>query len=957
MLTTSSFTRVTRIALAGGVVLAVFASPLAANATGSQTATISGTAFRDFNSDGAMSVGNDALGIATDFGLDGVTVNGYDADDDLVGTAVTVADGTYTLTVTGSRTTDVRVEFVFSPGQIAAGYESSYHGPDSGTSVQFVSGDTVDVDFAANIPQDYSQNAPGVAVSRQIMGDPFQQTTGAEYPALSRIPWRSAVTPPAVNATINVVNGTNVPTGSIYGLAYQRSSDRILSSAVVRRFTGFGPGGIGGIYQTDAADTTSIFVDLENIGIDLGGTAFSTAVGDVTGTPQGQNIARGLTGNIADAIRDAAVYPLVGKTGIGSITMNSTDDALLVMNLYDGELYRVALPADGSAPTAADVTAGGLALTLGSDDRPWAVKVWHGRIYVGVVSEVSGPTRGDLTAQVWSIAESGLGGAWTQELEFDLDFTRGSSVPFFPKALGSNRYFWNPWLDTFDTAKIYASGGFIDGAAISYPQPILTGLSFDARGNLSMGFADRFGMQNGNEAYRPDNADTNTYRAYAAGDLLVASPVAGVLTLEANGSTAAGVVGAWSDGSNGVANTDGPGNGEFYQDYALGSGPNPPRAQTEIFTGGLAVMAGVSQAISTVVDTPISSTNLQLQDNTGGLTWSSTASGALEHTLVVQSGGFAKANGLGALELLADAQPVEIGNRTWYDADQDGIQDADEPALPGVTVTLEYAGGGSVLDADGNPVAPVVTDGDGNYFFSNLVTYLDYVVHFDYSTVTPADLSASGLTTRFGIASYQQLSFTKQVADAETRDSNADPVTGDAPVSLGGPGQNDHTIDAGFIANGVAAVVKEVEGDAPFGVQFEVTLECVDFRGDALQPEDTFVLMVPGGSSVTQAMPAGSVCDVLETEDHGATKVEYAGGDPLDGGGVQITVIGTIEAPTGVVITNIYPPVPPTPHTPEILGLTGLATIPTLLTAGSVLLAGGAGAVLFTVIRRRRTAA
>ena len=35
-------------------------------------------------------------------------------------------------------------------------------------------------------------------------------------------------------------------------------------------------------------------------------------------------------------------------------------------------------------------------------------------------------------------------------------------------------------------------------------------------------------------------------------------------------------------------------------------------------------------------------------------------------------------------------KPASVGDYTWMDVNRDGIQDADEPALPGVTVTLTY---------------------------------------------------------------------------------------------------------------------------------------------------------------------------------------------------------------------------------------------------------------------------
>ncbi|WP_236653937.1 SdrD B-like domain-containing protein, partial [Staphylococcus delphini] len=63
-----------------------------------------------------------------------------------------------------------------------------------------------------------------------------------------------------------------------------------------------------------------------------------------------------------------------------------------------------------------------------------------------------------------------------------------------------------------------------------------------------------------------------------------------------------------------------------------------------------------------------------------------------------------------------------IGDKVWEDTNKDGIQDADEPGIANVTVTLK--------DADGNVVDTRVTDTNGNYLFEN-VEQGDYTVEFE----------------------------------------------------------------------------------------------------------------------------------------------------------------------------------------------------------------------------------
>ncbi len=62
------------------------------------------------------------------------------------------------------------------------------------------------------------------------------------------------------------------------------------------------------------------------------------------------------------------------------------------------------------------------------------------------------------------------------------------------------------------------------------------------------------------------------------------------------------------------------------------------------------------------------------------------------------------------------AQTAEIGNLVWEDLDADGIQDAGEPGILGVTVTL--AGN----DVGGNPVSLMTTtNSTGLYLFTSLL--------------------------------------------------------------------------------------------------------------------------------------------------------------------------------------------------------------------------------------------
>ena len=122
-------------------------------------------------------------------------------------------------------------------------------------------------------------------------------------------------------------------------------------------------------------------------------------------------------------------------------------------------------------------------------------------------------------------------------------------------------------------------------------------------------------------------------------------------------------------------------------------------------------------------------------------------------------------------------KPASVGDYTWMDINRDGLQDSDEPALPGVTVTLTRADGSAVTDASGNPVAAVTTDANGKYVFENLLPG-DYKVSFQ----APAGYEAT----------------TSEAGDDRAADSNG----ASASVTLV-QGQTDDTIDFGAVGTGV----------------------------------------------------------------------------------------------------------------------------------------------------------
>lgn len=146
---------------------------------------------------------------------------------------------------------------------------------------------------------------------------------------------------------------------------------------------------------------------------------------------------------------------------------------------------------------------------------------------------------------------------------------------------------------------------------------------------------------------------------------------------------------------------------------------------------------------------------------------------------------------------LITAAPIEIGNRVWLDANQNGIQDAGEANVPGVQVGL-YAADGTTL------LATAVTDAAGTYYFSNatgtstgnaiygitgLQPGMSYVVRLDRIADYQAGGPLAGLSPT-----------TAGAGPDRAVDSNGTLVGTfvQAPVSTDPAGVNDHTIDFGF---------------------------------------------------------------------------------------------------------------------------------------------------------------
>jgi len=180
---------------------------------------------------------------------------------------------------------------------------------------------------------------------------------------------------------------------------------------------------------------------------------------------------------------------------------------------------------------------------------------------------------------------------------------------------------------------------------------------------------------------------------------------------------------------------------------------------------GVVLPAGYDATVETATsDTPDNDDNT---DNNGVLT---TSGELFSNFITLTNAGEPTADGDGNngnltldFGLIGDAS---LGNFVWNDLNADGIQDAVEPGIPGVTVTLTYPNSATLA---------TVTNADGLYLFSNLAPGT-YSVTFG----TPAGFASSPSNAG--------------ADDAKDSDPVAAVVSGIALAI----GEENLTIDAGF---------------------------------------------------------------------------------------------------------------------------------------------------------------
>jgi uncharacterized repeat protein (TIGR01451 family) len=778
-----------RLAMMLAVVVSGFVFMTGGSRGAVATGTISGNVFQDFNANGVRdtsgqlpNAGGGSIGVAVDSGVPGVTVTAYSSTGAPAGSIGTDANGNYSIDTAGS-TGPYRVEFTSLP----PGFYDGPFGANSKTTVQFVpEGGASNVDLGIVLPGDFSQDNPLVITQRYVGG----AQTGDNRATIVSFPYSAgsdSVDPNTPTSQFDLPPLTTVATanqvGTTWGIVWNAKEGRLYASAFMKKRAGFGPSGTGAIYRIDpATQTVTTYADLN--AIFGGGTA---------GTNPHNHADPKDNGNTS--------WNAVGKVALGGMAISDGGDKIYVVNLANRTLYELPI---GVAPSAGNIRSQAVPLTPpgcanSADVRPFATQFYRGKLYVGLTctgesTTAGGTVDGDptqLRAYVYQVDPTTLTFGGAPVLNIPLNYPRGcgegklSNPPCFTAA-------WRPWSPIYKNAAEEPPSIFIKRSF--FPQPWLTAIDFD-HGNMIVNLRDRNGDQTGMAA--EDNpARTQLYYGVGTGDILRAcgNPGSG-WTTESNGRC--GGIGSAPQNSG-----QGPGNGEYYfkDESAAYNDETVNGGQLQV-PGFPNVITGVIHPVPFVPNGP---------DDTifdAGVRWmvNSTGGASKDYRAVNDelpaAQFFGKANGLGDFIALPQLPTSEIGNYVWEDLNKNGIQDPNEPPIPGVTVNLYE---GATLRAS------VQTNAQGQYYFNsgNVTGGIQPGVAYEIRIAVADGALGGKLPTMANIGS--------DIHDSDGVVLGPNVI---AAASIPALGANDHTFDFGFAV---------IPTDADLEITKRVSPTCVE---------------------------------------------------------------------------------------------------------------------------------
>lgn len=438
-----------------------------------------------------------------------------------------------------------------------------------------------------------------------------------------------------------------------------------------------------------------------------------------------------------------------GERGLSGIELSPDGKTLYVVNMGSGKLVQIdisgvnyaSLPT--TAPTAAQISEITIpsALTNPSNGyfRPSALTRRGSALYLGGINDGSSGSNADLKGLVLKYDLSTL--TWTKVLEFEPD----------------------TWLGGTLNGTVNKPQGKWQAHGASHIQPYFSDIAFDDTDAMILGISDR-------EAVLPSTTFQTGYVVRTCRD------TSGNYSLESGGNCAPFTTAARAafHGGGNMAPTDGPGGGYFFEQSMF--------SHAYVFSGGLYIKSGTNELFGGAGD-PVD------YGTFGARIWDWRNGQVMAGA---NTGGIKIANLIG-MDAVGEPAPIEIGNRVWLDTDYDGLQDAGEAGIAGVTVELRSADGTTLI-------ATATTDPSGNYIFSSDTARSSSSSHLYSLALSPntAYLVRFPTTATVAATSYN---LTTQTAGANRLIDSNPANTGDAPVlatDIPVYGANNHSFDAGY---------------------------------------------------------------------------------------------------------------------------------------------------------------
>ncbi len=491
-------------------------------------ARVSGLVFDDFDTNGKLD--SDAAAGAVDVPVAGLVVKAITGTGTVVDSTTTGADGRYSLSAPDAK---VRIELeVRSPWlptrQLTSGVRSDEQFVDASSA-------RTGVDFGVHKTGEFSVDNPAVFWTNQWAGPISGAESGRD--AVRAVGFfTSPLSGTTFDAQKAAGKGLAVATygqvGSTFGLGIDQRNGDLYLGAYYKRFSGLTSSGPGAIFRIPFDQKTSVF----------SAPSVWATVPD-TGTDGHPPAAADW---FATAARDQS-WPLVGRTGLGSVEIDPADENLYTVNLKNRTLVRFALGGGSASPASTTpVPDPGCA---NGDWQPFSIGFRRstGAMFVGgVCTAVTSQSAANLRAVVYRVTDPSGSPSFTRVLDLPLTYNRVD-----PHRNSTSN--WQPWPTqasiqnpkqpgTTVLAPPQQGRGQTADAMLrndeSYPQ--LTGIAFvSGTGNMLLAFRDLMGDMSGSTISGEGNTSEDGGGGASAtvqGDLLVASPNAdGTFTLETNG--------------------------------------------------------------------------------------------------------------------------------------------------------------------------------------------------------------------------------------------------------------------------------------------------------------------------------------------------------------------------------------------------------------------------------------